>query len=304
MPCASAQGIFLRFEVAVRSNANAVALIVGAPSEGDAIGPVGPSALRVETHHVPDLSAAECWLDAAECNPDLFVIEQLRPGQYTSGALERLRARAPLARIWRRTGAWCDGEGRSGSPPVACASTPWHAWPARLEQELGQVSHGLAAAWSQPLTASADERWLAAAERPLPRGVGNVAIVARDRATAEALADVCRLGGYDVIVSPPVLPVPAADRGDPGALDAQLPCAVLWDTTADRLADATHLADFRRRFPQAPIVALVGFPRPADVRRARELGIAAVLARPYSIYDLVAALAHATKDRSEFSQPR
>jgi hypothetical protein len=42
-----------------------------------------------------------------------------------------------------------------------------------------------------------------------------------------------------------------------------------------------------RRDSSAPIVGVVGFPRPDDERRAKEAGVTAVISKPYLVRDLL-----------------
>lgn len=238
---------------------------------------------------VDDLPTAMQWLASSDSTPQLIVLFQARPGQFSQADIESLCALAPLARIWRVLGPWCEGETRSGHPPTGCTSLPWHEWPARLERELSALRAGQMPEWSQPLTASSEERTLALAQRPLPRASDPstgavVAIVAPHAATAAALADVVRLGGYEPHVIPP---------GAEGCLLAGE--ILLWDAHADEVCDAQAVAIVRRNAPTAALIALVTFPRPADAWCAMELGIAAIVAKPYRVADLLQALSEATR---------
>jgi CheY-like chemotaxis protein len=63
--------------------------------------------------------------------------------------------------------------------------------------------------------------------------------------------------------------------------------AVIWDTTAEEMSHPDAVEGLRALAGHAPIVALVNFPRPDDCRRAMAAGVAAVIAKPFSIHDLL-----------------
>ena len=149
---------------------------------------------------VADVDAATRLLIAGTSVPELIVLAESRPGARAAASIDALRRLAPLARIWRLLGSWCEGEARSGQPPSGCVSTYWHQWPARWAQDVARLRDGGSPAWALPVTLSPDERLLAAAETPIERRAGLIAIYARHAQTAAALSDACRLGGYDPLV--------------------------------------------------------------------------------------------------------
>ena len=199
----------------------------------------------------------------------------------------RLRGLAPLARMLAVAGNWCEGEARSGRPPAGCLASYEHQWPARCRGELAVLARGERPVWALPVTASAEERMLAAAERPRARGSGQVVIVARVAATAAALADTCRLVGYEPLVVREDLPwsAPAA-------------AAIVWDTDPARIGDIGMVERVRQSAAGAPLVALAGFPRRDDIRRAQAAGIAAVVSKPFLIDDLYWQLDEAVRSGS------
>ena len=72
--------------------------------------------------------------------PDLIVVAQAFPGQFSAEAVDRLRALAPLARVVGLMGSWCEGEMRTGKPWPAAIRVYWHQWPARCVQELKHLA--------------------------------------------------------------------------------------------------------------------------------------------------------------------
>src|SRR5260370_311264 len=116
----------------------------------------------------PDLALDH--LKVATELPEIIVIAQSWPGQFSTAAVERLRRAAPLARIWALLGAWCCGESRSGKPWPGTLRAYWHQWTPGWRHELLRVTGGQAPAWCLPLTASGAERLVAASfEPPGPR---------------------------------------------------------------------------------------------------------------------------------------
>ena len=225
--------------------------------------------------HVPDPAAVVRRLSAG-CSVDLIVTIEPRPGVVTQADVDAVQRAAPLTRVWRLLGGWCEGEQRSGHPPVGSLSAYWHQALARLSREIVAARAGRCAAWSLPVTISPEERTLAVVAAPLEQHTGVVVVRAERAETAAALADACRLGGYEVVV------------GNPGDdVGQREPIAIVWDTTVDQMIDAAAVRNVRQGAAGAPLVAVVGFPREEDAPRARSVGVAAVVSKPYVVSDLL-----------------
>lgn len=231
---------------------------------------------QIRLQQVDDLDAAGRLLAAGPNAPEFIVLAQSRPGQFAAARIDALRRLAPLARIGRLLGSWCEGESRSGQPPSGCVSSYWHQWPARWARDLARFRGGHTPGWALPVTLSADERTLAAAEYPIQRRAGSIAIYARHAQTAAALGDACRLGGYR-----PLLVREGQRASAPGAL------AVIWDADVERMTDPAALQIVRTCAGQGPLLALVTFPRADDCRRAAEAGLAGVISKPFLVQDLL-----------------
>lgn len=231
-----------------------------------------------ELAHAADVDAAGHLLaDRKFAPPDLIVLAESRDGQHSHQALATLRQQAPLARVWRLLGSWCEGQARSGRPPEACLATYWHGWEARFGSQMRIARDGGSPSWSLPVTATPDERILdgTADQFERPRS-GLIAICAGSATAAGAIADLCRAAGLQCVV---------------GAADARLRAAgataVVWDTEVDQMADAQQVARLRGWADGAPLVACVGFPRTEDVENAKRAGVAAVVAKPFLAGDLL-----------------
>ncbi len=115
--------------------------------------------------------------DGACAPPELVVLAEPRGGQFNHSSLAALRKQAPLVRVWRMLGSWCEGESRSGHPPAACLATYWHQWEARFDSQLEIERRGGNPGWTLPLTATAEERILAATDSSFePIRTGTIAI--------------------------------------------------------------------------------------------------------------------------------
>ena len=219
--------------------------------------------------------AAAAYLAVGDSVPELIVLAESRPGQFSIASIHELRRRAPLARVWRLLGSWCEGEKRTGKPPAGCIHTFWHQWQPRAARAVAYARAGGCPPWGLPVTATADERTLALAEQPLGQGSGVIVICAHHVQTARALADACRAGGYDATVVAEAQPWSAA-----GAR------AVLWDVAAHSV-DVRTIEKLRASARGVPILALVSFPRALDVETAVAAGVAAVISKPFLLRDLL-----------------
>jgi CheY-like chemotaxis protein len=233
-----------------------------------------------------DAAAAAEALVENRVSPDVLVVAQAFPGQFSHEAIDRLRRLAPLARVLGLMGSWCEGEMRSGAPWPATVRTYWHQWPARCGRELQSLAAGQSCSWALPLTATDEERLLldaveagtavgqiSNATRAPDRGL--VAICSQSFEMAEWLSAACRSRGYATI-------------WQPGATFARVEGAVA------AIFDGTDLCgdeyDALRRFVMAAqpgsVIALTSFPRIEDHQRALSAGAAAVLSKPLMIADL------------------
>ncbi len=69
--------------------------------------------------------------------------------------------------------------------------------------------------------------------------------------------------------------------------------AIVWDTTIEQAQDRQLIADLRHRGGDAPLLAVVNFPRPDETQAALDAGVTAVVSKPYLVRDLLWAVARA-----------
>lgn len=222
-----------------------------------------------------DVDAAVAALSDGHVVPDLIVIAQAHPGQFSPEAIDRLRALAPLARVLGLLGSWCEGEMRTGRPWPAAVRVYWHQWVPRCQQELGRLQDGVCSTWGLPATVSEEERLLALAERPLPRREGLIAISAARFDMHQWLSAACRRRGYSTIW----LQTHRMARVDRAT-------AAIFDATECLGEELRQLELLRRSVGPAPIIALLDFPRVGNCQRALAAGASAVLSKPLLLEDL------------------
>lgn len=232
-----------------------------------------------------DAAEAEQFLAEGLHPADLIVVAQSFPGEFTTYAVDRLRRRAPLARVVGLLGSWCEGEVRSGDPWPATIRVYWHQWLDRCAAELDRLQADRLAAWSLPATATEEERLLLDSLEPLRVGSGLVAVRSASFDMADWLCDACRRQGYATVWLDQSH-IPRIEGAAAGLLD-------LADAAPDDLDELTH---FVARLQPAPVLTLMHFPRTQDVRLAIGRGAAGVLSKPIQLEDLLSRLAQVCAD--------
>jgi CheY-like chemotaxis protein len=226
----------------------------------------------------PDSTDAVAWMQVnCDCrdpqtaradSPSAIVVLQSRPAADAARDVELLHRQAPLARLVTLTGPWSDGELRTGRLPAGVVRIRWHQWRQQLPAELTSRSARL------PRTATDAERLdrQISALATTAKAGGRVAIRTSSRNAYRVLADACQSLGWR-----------AAESELSAACDLQL---------IDGWAELRELsANTDAQVP--PRILLIDFPRPDDLRRAAEIGIRAVISKPFTLPVLTAALAEA-----------
>jgi hypothetical protein len=225
--------------------------------------------------HTRNMDEASAALTDPRSVPELIVIIQSFPGQFSHTQIDCLRRLAPLCRIVALLGSWCEGESRSGHPCPGVIRIYWHQWVARAGRELSWMARGEPSAWSLPLTAAEEERLLTQALVPWSARQGLIAIYSRRGEMADWLSSACRDRGYSTVWLRP--PNPARVEGA---------AAGFFDGSDLRGMECEELSCLSATLSPAPVVVLLDFPRIEDARRARAAGAAAMLSKPLLIDDL------------------
>lgn len=206
--------------------------------------------------------------------PDLCVLLQTYADEFSHEDLLKLQAQWPLLSLVLVVGAWSEGERRSGRALPGIPRVAWHEWDTYWQAELARIELGELPTWLLPATASDEERILSRTQaHPI---LGCVVVVADRRESRRALADLFCDNGCRVIATT------LADQCSVTGADR-----VIWDVTDARLLSADAVAQLRRKFGNAPITALVTFPRPEDAALASSLGIEQLVGKPYSTESLL-----------------
>ena len=232
-----------------------------------------------------DTSEALAVLAREASTPDVIVIVQSYPGEFTNSQIDALRRVAPLARLVAVLGTWCEGEMRTGSPWPGAVRVYWHQWPQQGRRELESLMAGRDSLWNLPPTTSEEERCLAVgirrdcceSARPSPE-FSSVAplveIVTEQFDVFDCLAAACRDRGYRFHWR--------RSRSDP---HRDPPAAILFDAAGEADLELARFRQFRAG-RSVPAVVLMDFPRIADRNRFLRAGASGVVSRPYFWEDL------------------
>ncbi|MGA2797275.1 MAG: hypothetical protein ABSE63_06850 [Thermoguttaceae bacterium] len=223
---------------------------------------------------ISEMERAINVLETGEVIPDVIVIAQAFPRQFSHGDVDRLRRLAPLSRILGLLGSWCEGETRSGQP-LPAIRIYWHQWRARAERELRRLIQSQCPSWGLPVTATEEERLLVSAAQAPPRGQGLVAIHAGGFAMADWLSEACRTCGYSTAWLRP-----------PHYTHVEGAAAAIFDGSDLHGEELEQLRRLTNALGRRPVIALLDFPRIEDERRAIAAGAAAVLSKPFYLDDL------------------
>jgi hypothetical protein len=206
-------------------------------------------------HDLAALVGAEGW------HPDLIVVLQSWPDQFSENDVHKLLALCPLARIVCCFGPWCDSDGRTRSIWPLAVRIPIAAARGRLIRELALLDNDNDPAAPLPLTASRAEIFDNDSRAPADKSPENVrataaAVISPDRPFRRMLEAAARDWGYRVHES---------SQGD-------APAVIFFDADPWDVQRMIILRTIREAHPQAKLVACAGFPRPDLGTALRENG--------------------------------
>jgi len=227
-------------------------------------------------HAVGGLREAAEYLERAATPPELIILAQAPPGQFPCSEVGRLRPLAPLARFWGLLGVLCEGEARSGKPWPGVPRCYWHQFAPRWNREIAAIQARRQPSWLLPETASDDERLLAMMDVPATSGSGLIVIHAVHE-MADCLTQACRRRGYSTVAIWP---------GSHPCCVIEGARAILWDLHEHQLHGPYLRPQLSPANQELPVIALLGFPRMEDFRRATGQGIVLV-AKPFLVDDLM-----------------
>lgn len=219
--------------------------------------------------------------------PEVALLAQPYPGFCDAQAALRLERVAPLMRTIVVAGSWCEGERRTGQPPLGAVRLYWHELAEWWRRACLLWAAGKTPPWSQPC---GDSHWNGTSHwgRPdrVKQGGGNGAVqvwIAGNDAEA--------FDAYAAALAAPEVRfhrvVPVGDRWARQIVcdgDA-LRTVGIWDGGALEDSELQLLRRFVGAFltRPAPVVALVDSPRPQDHARLELAGAAALLGKPLDV---------------------
>ena len=227
---------------------------------------------------VADVRFAAERLAGVDCPPELIVFAVSRPGMMPASAVERIHRLAPLAGVVALLGTWCEGETRTGRPWPGVGRLYWYEFGPWWWRQLALRAEGRCPEW-----ANSDDCGLQrAGSSPTPSPAGLAVLNTTCWETADALSSVLRPAGYATAWTKRRRPS-ARIRGA---------TAGIWEGCQLDENESRDLTEFCGRLADdgASVVALLDFPRRDRIERARDIGVAAVLAKPWRNDELLAAL--------------
>ncbi len=229
------------------------------------------------------LEQALAEVDEQTVAPEIVLLAQPRPGYYSQSLLDRFQATAPLTRVIVVAGSWCEGELRTGKPLDGVQRFYWYEFAAWWRHAIALWAAGESPPWSLP-TGDARTRSFVCDTG----AAGLVEIDSQDHETFAALSAAISPYGWSAIWQP---------RGRHRATAVGTSVGI-WDGGQFDPPEVEHLAEFCRRMrgQDAPVVALLDFPREEHFHQATEIGAHAVLAKPYFVDDLLWAIGHKKKN--------
>jgi hypothetical protein len=253
-----------------------------------------------QVHYFSEAESALKALEKCEIVSNLTVIAQAFPGEFSQQAIDRLREASPLSRMIALLGSWCEGEQRSGQPWPTVIRMYWHHGLHTIRREIRLLAQGDCPSWGLPLTASDEERLLAAtptgrtgfqpagADRKSVLHEGLIGIATSRYESFDWLSASCRHRGYATLWL----------RGTRYPVVEGF-SAILLEGTDFRGMEFQNLREITKRYPQARRIAIMDFPRIEDHHRLRQAGAAAVLSKPFSVEDLFEELERGRGERGE-----
>ncbi len=227
--------------------------------------------------------------------PELILLAQPLPGLFRQADIDRLQQLVPLTRLVLVAGSWCEGELRTGSPPNGIIRLYWYELASWWQAAIDRRDAGLCPPWSLPLDHAQAGRCSSANDLSQSKNSSllSVLIDAADFAVYETLSTA--LDNYGInsswkfqdenATAPAPAPAPAPANANANA-NAN---AGIWDGGQLSDCERTRLTNFCCQV-DGPVIALLDFPRIEHFAQAQAAGAAAVLAKPYIVEELVAAL--------------
>ncbi|HOM17827.1 MAG TPA: hypothetical protein PLQ00_10895 [Thermoguttaceae bacterium] len=273
--------------------------------------PIKPSLCSVAiVEEAEDLRKGCRLLEKGDFLPDLLLLLQSYPREFSAEQLDAFRRLAPLASVGVVLGPWCEGEGRSGKPLPGTWRMYWHQWSGRWGRQWERWFQGECPLWGWPTTAIEEDYLLAAPVPPAQSRSDRIGLWSLQPQSADWLFTALKDWGFDpqwirfdagqqasnILGTEPrnfhrsksgkmPLPEEVFRRQDSSQLSKLN--AVVFDGTDAEGMEAVWLRQLATRMPESNILLLVDFPRPELWERVRPWGVKAILGKPIALGDLV-----------------
>ncbi len=216
-----------------------------------------------DQQHFSDLTSALSETERTNWIPDLIVIVQSWPDEFSPSEIASLFTFAPLARVVVAYGAWCESDGRNRHLWPLAVRVLLHSAAARIEREW-RLLHDERGIEPLPLSASREEVFTVD-HPPLAKTLSpqTVLVVSPDPAYRRYLHELLESAGHAVHSTE----TPAS---------APQPTAILFDADPWDEARADQLENLLQHHPTANTIALMSLPHPEHEAAIIALGISSV----------------------------
>lgn len=225
---------------------------------------------------VSDVRTASERITHRNLHPELLIVAQSAPDEFTRQDVVELFRLAPLARWICCYSSWCESDGRNRDIWPPGSRVPFHGFRARLMREI-QVLNGMRP--PLPLTASRDEVFEFDA-------VGIPKSGTRRRVEVDSPDPELKTWLFDLIKSAGHLPVQgtaATLAGIPDVVFRDLdPCSGQVSSEPRRVVHADG--------PRPVVIGLMGLPHPEDAKCATSAGCDKLLSKLAPLEELLAAI--------------
>lgn len=233
--------------------------------------------LDAEVRTLSDVATAVEQITSNHWFPDLVIICQHRPGEFTAAEAHTLLSLLPLARWICLRGSWCESDGRNGSPwPEAiCVRARSAASRIELEQRVLKGEVG-----PLPLTASRDEvlefDLQHSATTRVSAGIRaklNIAVLTSDPDLRRAITDLLTTNGLNVVTS-----------------SEACAAVAVWDIDPILPDRWPHAEVSQQNSSPQVTIAISSMAYPADVEQLQTIGVSAVIDKSTLAVTLIPAI--------------
>lgn len=241
------------------------------------------SELNVLSHAV-SLEAANRQIAEQECAPELLLVALPRPGAIGQDEVDASARLSPLTRIVTVAGTWCEGELRTGRPLTGVVRLYWHELPAWWRSAQDALTAGKSPPWSAALDNPLAGREVAQ-PRELEIRTGQIIIDAVDFTVFSTLDTALSPYGWSCHWQP-------RHRPEKWSSVTVKNSVAIWDGSQLDTDELENLTAFVTRMSgqEISVVAFLDFPRVEHLRLVQDLGVAAIIAKPYQVAGLVQIL--------------